>query len=80
METEIIVRVINKLVGDIEPVGDSTIDAQRYVNLDHMCKIVDELIYQIKEVRRYKHRDEYSMKRSGDYADKFLKDLTNEII
>jgi len=72
MEIEIIKEVVDKLVGQIEPVGESYADERRYENLKKVCELTDLLLSDIDKVIGYKERIEYSMKRSGEYADKFF--------
>lgn len=35
--------VVNKLIGEIRPVGDAAIDPQRLENLKAMCELMDEI-------------------------------------
>jgi len=72
METIDIVRI---LLGPIEPVGETHTDDKRMDNLDEMCKVVDFLIGDIDKVAANKDRHEYSMKRAGEFAEKFLTNL-----
>jgi hypothetical protein len=54
--------IVNKLIGPIEPVGETTTDERRYENLKAQCELVEHLILDIQ----------YVAKRAGEYADKFL--------
>ena len=66
--------IITKLIGSIEPVGESNTDESRYENLQQMTLLVDRLIQDLRQVsEENKDRIEYSMKRIGEYATKFLK-------
>jgi len=65
-------EIVNKLVGNIEPVGDSHIDEKRFENLKTMCELVNNLVAEIDEVSRCKNRVEHSMKEMGKYAHDFL--------
>lgn len=57
--------VITKIIGNINPAGESHIDEKRFKNLqsheDITYQLVDDLIY----VVGYKTRQEYSMKKMG---------------
>jgi hypothetical protein len=65
--------VVNKLIGPIEPVGETTTDEKRYENLKAQCELVEQLILDIQYVaKNNKDRHEHSMKRAGEYADRFL--------
>lgn len=68
--------IVYKLVGKIDPVGESHIDEERYDNLEKMIELVDKLIYDIDSVgyRNYA-RQEFSMNKAGKRALQFLEDL-----
>lgn len=63
-------EVITKLVGPIKPIGETQTDNDRFENLKIMIDLVDKLLSDIDEIIHYKDRQEYSMKRAGEYADK----------
>jgi hypothetical protein len=66
-------EITNKLIGPINPVGETTSDDARYENLKAQCELVEQLILDIQYVaKNNKDRSEYSMKRSGEYAERFL--------
>jgi hypothetical protein len=66
-------EIVNKLIGPIEPVGETTADDARYANLKAKCELVEQLILDIQFVANTnKGRSEYSMKRAGEYAERFL--------
>mgnify|MGYP001568997103 CR=1 FL=1 len=66
-------KIITKLIGSIDPVGETNTDNERFENLKAQCQLVDELILRIQYVANTnKNKHEHSMKRSGDYADLFL--------
>lgn len=67
--------VVIKLIGPINPIGKSTEDDRRYENLKVMTELVDKLIGDIDRVIPCKNRVEYSMKRAGEFADKFFDQL-----
>ena len=66
-------EIVNKLIGNIAPSGQSHLDHDRLSNLKDMCDLVYELVDEIKEVSKDKDRHEDSMKKMGVYADNFLK-------
>ena len=70
-----LIDVVRRLVGPIDPVGDQGIDNKRFENLKAMTKLVDRLVGDIDCVAENKLRYEFSMKRAGEFADKFLDDL-----
>jgi len=71
-----IYEVVKKLNGSINPVGATQIDDERFENLKIMCSLIANLLADVSHVALYnKDRHEYSMKKSGEYADEFLKNI-----
>lgn len=71
-----IYEIVKKLVGEINPVGETNEDDKRMGNLRVMMKLVEKLVSDIDCVAYDKNKVEYSIKRAGEYADNFLrKDL-----
>lgn len=70
-------EVVKKLIGSISPIGETTADDKRFENLKQMTDLVNKLVTDIDDVSyNYKNSHEFSVKRAGEYADKFLtKDL-----
>jgi hypothetical protein len=71
-------EIVNKLIGPINPIGETNTDGERFENLKALCNLTEGLIKQIEEVAGSKDRQEYSIKRCGDYADQFLSMLITE--
>lgn len=69
--------VIKKLIGPINPVGETTEDNKRFANLEEMTTVVNKLLYDIYQVSKEKDRHEYSVKKAGEYAHEFLKEVNN---
>jgi hypothetical protein len=66
-------EIVMKLVGPINPIGETNADGRRFENLVTMCALVNDLVKEIDEVAyTNKDRSEFSMKRAGEYANKFL--------
>lgn len=66
-------EVVRKLIGPIDPVGETREDERRFENLKKMCELMDQIHTDIDDVVTYnKNRVEYSMKKAGEFADKFL--------
>jgi hypothetical protein len=79
LNAENIYEVIEKLVGPIDPVGETTVDEKRFENLKTAILIVDKMIYDICFVSRSSISHEHSVKRSGEHAKKYLEDLSSEL-
>lgn len=66
-----LIDVVRKLVGPIEPVGETHTDDKRFENLKVMTALVDQLLTDIDYVVAFKQSGAFSMKRAGEYASKF---------
>lgn len=67
-----IYKVVRKLVGPIYPVGVTERDDIYFENLKVMTDLVDKLITDICDVETVKAKPEFSRKRAGEFAAKFL--------
>lgn len=67
-----VAAVVRKLIGPIEPVGEAHTDDKRFENLVAMVQLLDGLLFEVHSVTSNKDREEFSMKRAGEYADKWL--------
>lgn len=79
MKSETINEVLDKLIGKIEPVGETNIDSERFENLKTVIGVVDDLLIRIEEVAQYKNYQEHSIKRSAEFAEKWLKSTKDEL-
>lgn len=71
--------IVAKLIGSVNPVADSAIDAERFKNLEDLCLLTEQLIRKIKRVAACKDQYEHSIKKAAKYADDFLNELKLEI-
>ena len=71
--------VTQRLLGEIEPQGESNIDIVRLENLNQTIEVTEQLINDIFLVARHKDRPENSMKVAGQKADKFI-DYLKELL
>ena len=68
--------VVKKLIGAIEPVGETNTDNKRFENLTELCDLMYQMHLDIQDVAyRYRSSQEYSVKKSCDFANKFLNEL-----
>ncbi len=66
-------EIVEKLIGPINPVGETNADDKRFENLKTLCTVVNELVTDIDNVAyHYKDSQEYSVKRAVDYAKNFM--------
>jgi hypothetical protein len=70
--------VVVGLNGKICPIGETNEDEKRFKNLVSLTELVDRLLNDIVDVANQKHRVEASIKKSGEFADKFLKEAREE--
>ena len=65
--------VVKKLTGNINPIGETNIDNERFENLKNVCGLVDILLSEIDTVATgNKNQSEFSRKRAGEFASKFF--------
>lgn len=65
-------EIVKKLIGQIQPVGETNTDNERYENLIKMCGLIEDLAADVNKVASEVSRQEYSIRRAGEYANKFL--------
>ena len=70
-----IIDVVRKLVGPVQPIGDSDIDRNRFENLKELTSLVEELVGDIRHIVPDKNREEHSLHRAGEYSFEFIKEL-----
>lgn len=74
-----IYEVTKRLLGVIEPAGDSSIDETRFLNLEDTIELTDKLIDDIIYVARHKGQHASSIDKSGSRADKFISELREKL-
>lgn len=67
-----LIAVVDALIGDTEPYGDSYIDQFRLENQQKLKDLTEHLIHRLLVSTHGCERTEYSMKRIGDDASAFL--------
>lgn len=66
-------EIIQKLIGPIHPIGETTEDAKRLENLKAMIELAEGLIGEINDVEQTSiGRHEYSIKKAGSLANRFM--------
>lgn len=65
-------EIVKKLIGEIQPVGETNTDNERYENLQEMCDLIRNLVADVIKVSQEVNRQEYSIKRAGEYASNFI--------
>lgn len=73
-------EVVRRLIGRIEPIGETRTDDERFENLKEMCDLVDKLLIDIGCLHYYKNNHQFSMKRAYEYASEFILYLNKQIM
>jgi hypothetical protein len=71
-------EIVMKLIGAVDPVGETNEDERRYQNLKALVALADELLHEINDVTYCRTRHEWSMARAGKYAFEELGKLADE--
>ena len=66
--------IVMKVVGEIEPVGETYTDDARFDHLILLLNTLDILIDEVRFILPNIDRNEYSMNRAGQLANKWIKD------
>lgn len=67
-----IVDIVRKLVGPVEPVGETYSDAKRLENIEAMTALLDELMDDIFHIAAFRQAPESSKKAIGKHAAGFI--------
>lgn len=70
-----VANVVERLIGQIEPVGETHIDTKRFANLEDLITLVDFMIGGIVSVAEGKTSYLASVRKAGARAQMFLDDL-----
>jgi len=71
-------EIVGKLIGPVEPQGDSYLDASRFDNLSVMTGLVDKLLFEINGVAQGTSSDLHSVKKAADHAFEFLDEVRSQ--
>ena len=77
---ENIYEINKKLIGKIEPQGETNIDNERFDNLKEMIDLTFKLIDEIVLVARHSNRSEFSISRAGKEANEFINSLRERLL
>ena len=56
-------EILKKLLGEIEPYGDTTIDGKRYFNIQNYYEALCFIVAKLKASAKLENRNEYSIKK-----------------
>ena len=72
-------QIIDKLLGSCTPKGCATRDKEALISLTERIKLVEEIIIDIQYIARSKDSYEASVRTIGERADRFLRELKEEL-
>lgn len=79
MDAKTTTEVIKKLVGSVNPIGETTTDAVRFNNLKLLTEVSENLLEIISHVHRQnKHSHEHSVRKAADHAGEFLERIKQQ--
>lgn len=67
--------VVRKLIGPINPIGDTPVDEERSDNLRVMMLLIESLLGDIDDVSDFRTSPEHSVGKAGREAAAFLADI-----
>lgn len=73
-----IIDVVNKLIGSVNPIADSSVDEKRLENLRQYCDLVDKMLFEINMVANQRESPYASVMTAGHFAHKFLTDIKDQ--
>lgn len=68
-----LIDIVDKLVGRIEPIGDTAIDNERFENLKVYCDLIEKMTIKVDNIACENRNEKLSsVKRSVDYISDFF--------
>lgn len=69
-------EIVKKLIGKIEPIGKTEVDAERLNNLRKTSELISELMIDIHDIVRIYHNcPEKSIKDSVEFSRRFMRNI-----
>ena len=65
-------EIVVKLIGPIEPIGDSRVDENRLENMNKLQELINKLVCDIYDVSQTPHNGEHSIKKAVENSDAFM--------
>lgn len=67
-----LVEIVRKLIGPIQPIGETNADKIRLANLEATTELIDCLLFEVQRVAAHAGRPEKSMSKAGQDAQRYL--------
>ena len=68
-------EMVMRVVGPIKPVGDHSVDRERFENIQELLALIEGLLWQVSFLSGFADRPEASMALIGKRARRFMDDL-----
>ena len=76
IDPRIVAEIVEKVVGPIDPTGDSSFNDARLDSLMRMTEVIDLLLDGVEHVAlSYASSSQHSVKKAGKFAQEWLKDV-----
>lgn len=72
-------KVVKKCLGEIDPIGESNVDAARALNLKEYQGLIEQLVQDVRELDRCRNNHQWSMKNATVESAKFLIELRDSL-
>lgn len=70
--------IVTRLVGPVQPIGETYADDARLDNLKKLTELTERLLAEIRQAASCADRPEASMSKAGKYAKDFLDEIVSE--
>ena len=68
-----LIDIVDKLIGNIKPIGDTAIDEERFENLKAYCELINEMVRKVDDVAcENENSTQASVKKANDYIGDFF--------
>lgn len=72
-------EILNKLLGDIVPLADQTIDTERFENIENYENVLQFIMQSLYDCYNWKDDNRYSAQRIGKEVYRILKELQEDL-
>ena len=80
MKKDTLIEVVDKLTGVCYPYGDTSIDEERYENLQLKITLVAHLLNHIEQAGKLYNKSEFSIQHISNRANGFLADIRDMLL
>jgi hypothetical protein len=68
-----LIDIVDKLIGNIKPIGDTSVDEERFENLKVYCELINEMVRRVDDVAcKNESSTLASVKKANDYIGYFF--------